>query len=84
MANPKYLLEDLIDYLSNFGAETHFKVELTTNKNKKHRGFAFVTLLDKNLYESIWSQEHFIANTKVLLSQLKNSIVGNQRRSKQR
>jgi hypothetical protein len=65
MAIPKYFLEDLIDYLSDFGAVNHFKVELTTNKNKKHRGFAFVTILDKNLYEFIWSQEHFIANTKV-------------------
>ena len=57
--------QDLLEYLAQFGQESDFIVELTTNKNKKHRGFAFVTILSESAYEKICSQEHHVHNTKL-------------------
>jgi RNA recognition motif-containing protein len=56
---------DLVDYLKCFGLEREFLVELNTNKNKKHRGFAFVTVYSEEMYNKIHSQEHIIAGSKL-------------------
>jgi len=40
-------------------------VELTTNKNKKHRGFAFVTVFNKDMYDKVHCREHTIAGSKL-------------------
>ena len=57
--------EDVIEYLCKFGNEEHFQVELTTNKNKKHRGFAFVTIFNEDVYNKIASQDHILDDSKL-------------------
>lgn len=56
--------KDLVDYLKSFGKEHDFSVELTTNKNKKHRGFAFVTIFSADMYAKVTAIEHFMNNSK--------------------
>jgi len=63
---------DLINYLKNFGNDYEFNVELTTNKNKKHRGFAFVNVSSQNMYNSIMRQEHSIQGAKLEVSDAKS------------
>ena len=56
---------DLINYLRNFGNDNEFSVELTTNKNKKHRGFAFVNITSQKMYNRVIAQDHYIAGAKL-------------------
>ena len=56
---------DLVNYLKQFGQESDFIVELTCNKNKKHRGFAFVTIITESAYEKMSVQEHWLHGAKL-------------------
>merc|ERR1711976_191396 len=73
---------DLINYLRNFGQDNEFSVELTTNKNKKHRGFAFVNITSQNMYNKIIAQEHFIAGAKLEIKDAlsKNHIIDQEKK----
>lgn len=56
---------ELNHYLRFFGSDGEFSVELTTNKNKKHRGFAFVNINSESMYCKIMSQEHTVWGAKL-------------------
>jgi len=66
---------DLINHLRDFGNDNEFSVELTTNKNKKHRGFAFVNITSQNMYNKVMTQDHYIAGAKL---EIKDALSKNQ------
>ena len=62
---------ELTDYLSQFASQDKFKVELSINKNKKHRGFAFVTIYSEDFYNIMHSIKHCIDGSKL---QVKDAV----------
>jgi len=76
---------DLINYLRNFGNDNEFAVELTTNKNKKHRGFAFVNISSQNMYNKLMNQEHTITGAKLEISdaKTKETIIDEEKKLKE-
>lgn len=76
---------DMINYLRNFGNDNEFAVELTTNKNKKHRGFAFVNISSQNMYNKVMNQEHTIAGAKLEISdaKTKEKIIDEEKKLKE-
>jgi len=73
---------DLINYLRNFGNDNEFSVELTTNKNKKHRGFAFVNITSQKMYNRVIAQDHYIAGAKLEVKDAlsKNEIIDEEKK----